>query len=234
MKKQEGKGGSNSLYNEQSTNLQALFKNIQSTFMQFKESVDKLDKENDNIFKTKYLENSTKEVEDKLKNCVTDIKSFCDKQAKTMNDNYEKEIKKFKDKYDELNLELIKKNSEIKEQIEIKEVNDNKLKEKTKQIDELKELTKSKDNAINSQNDAIKMYENKINEYKKIKDDLELSLNENIYNFKMKEDEVDNIFQVFEAIMSKKKDKYEHMLNKISTETKEQFQFLNKKYKYFK
>ena len=234
MKKQEGKGGSNSLYNEQSTNLQALFKNIQSTFMQFKESVDKLDKENDNIFKTKYLENSTKEVEDKLKNCVTDIKSFCDKQAKTMNDNYEKEIKKFKDKYDELNLELIKKNSEIKEQIEIKEVNDNKLKEKTKQIDELKELTKSKDNAINSQNDAIKMYENKINEYKKIKDDLELSLNENIYNFKMKEDEVDNIFQVFEAIMSKKKDKYEHCLNKISTETKEQFQYLNKKYKYFK
>ena len=63
---------------------------------------------------------------------------------------------------------------------------------------------------------------------------LKLLLNENIYNFKMKEDEVDNIFQVFEAIMSKKKDKYEHCLNKISTETKEQFQYLNKKYKYFK
>ena len=66
LKKQDGKGKSD-IYNEQSINLQTLFKNIQSTFMEFKEGVDKLDKENENIFKTKYLENSTKEVEEKLK-----------------------------------------------------------------------------------------------------------------------------------------------------------------------
>ena len=234
MKKQEEKGGSNSLYNEQSINLQNLFKNIQSTFMEFKESVDKLDKENESVFKTKYLENSTKEVEDKLKNCVTDIKSFCDKQSKTMNDNYEKEIKKFKEKYDELNLELAKKNSEIKEKIEIKEVDDNKMKEKNKQIDELNELSKSKDNLINTQNDNIKMYQDKINEYKKSKDNLELLLNQNIYNFKMKEDEVDSLFMVFEAIISKKKDKYEHSFSKLSPESKEWFKLMSKKYKFFK
>ena len=234
MKKQEGKGGSNALYNEQSANLQTLFKNIQGTFMEFKESVDKLDKENENIFKTKYLENSTKEVEDKLKNCVSDIKTFCDKQVKTMNDNYEKEIKKVKDKNDELNFELTKKNTEVKSQIEITELNVNKLKENSKQMNELNELSKSKDNLINTQNDTIKMYQDKINEYKKMKEDLELSLAQNIYNFKMKEDEFDSLFMVFEGIISKKKDKYEHSISKLSPDVKDSLQALVKRYKFFK
>ena len=234
MKKQEGKGGSNALYNEQSANLQTLFKNIQGTFMEFKESVDKLDKENENVFKTKYLENSTKEVEDKLKNCVSDIKSFCDKQVKTMNENYEKEIKKVKDKYDELNFELTKKNAEVKEQTELKEINENKLKENSKQMDELNQLSKSKDNLINTQNDTIKMYQDKIAENKKMKEDLELSLAQNIYNFKMKEDEFDSLFMVFEAIISKKKDKYEHSISKLSADVKDSLQALIKKYKFFK
>ena len=104
-----------------------------------------------------------------------------------MNDNYEKEIKKAKDKYDELNFELTKKNAEVKEQTELKEATENKLKEKSKQITELNEISKSKDSLINTQNDNIKMYQDKVNDYKKTKEDLELSLARNIYNFKMKE-----------------------------------------------
>ena len=234
LKKQGGKGGSSSLYNEQSANLQTLFKNIQGTFMEFKESVDKLDKENENVFKTKYLENSTKEVEDKLNNCVNDIKTFCDKQVKTMNDNYEKEIKKVKDKYDELSFELTKKNAEVQEQTELKEVNENKLKDNIKQMEELNELSKSKDNLINTQNDTIKMYQDKINEYKKTKEDLEFSLGQNIYNFKMKEDEFESLLMVFEAVFSKKKDKYERSISKLSADVKEQLQSMVKKYKFFK
>ena len=62
-----------------------------------------------------------------------------------MNDNYEKEIKKVKDKYDELSFELTKKNAEVQEQTELKEVNENKLKDNVKQMEELNELSKSKD-----------------------------------------------------------------------------------------
>ena len=233
LKKQGGKGTSD-VYNEQNANLQTLFKNIQGTFMGFKESVDKLDKENENIFKTKYLENSTKEVEDKLKNCVSEIKDFCDKQVKIMNENYEKEIKKVKDKYDELSFELDKQKSEIKSQTEQREICENKLKENDKQMNELNELSKSKDSLINTQNDNIKMYEDKINDYKKMKNDLEISLATNIYNFKMKEDEFDSLFMVIEAIVSKKKDKYEHSLSKLSTDVKDSLQSLVKKYKFFK
>ena len=233
LKKQGGKGTSD-VYNEQNANLQTLFKNIQGTFMGFKESVDKLDKENENIFKTKYLENSTKEVEDKLKNCVSDIKDFCDKQVKTMNENYEKEIKKVKDKYDELSLELDKQKNETKAQTEKKEISENQLKESDKHINELNELSKSKDNLINTQNENIKMYQDKINDYKKMKEDLELSLATNIYNFKMKEDECDSLFMVIEGIVSKKKEKYEHSLSKLSAEVKDSLQSLVKKYKFFK
>ena len=233
LKKQDGKGKSD-IYNEQSLNLQTLFKNIQSTFMEFKESVDKLDKENENVFKTKYLENSTKEIEEKLKNCVTDIQTFCEKKVKSMNENYEKEIKKIKDKYDELSFELDKKKAEEKEKLEKIELNENKLKESQKQISELNEISNSKDNLIKTQNEAIKMYEDKIKDDKKLKEDLELSLAKNIYNFKMKEDEFDSLFMVIEGIISKKKDKYEHNLSKCSSDVKNTLQSMIKKYKFFK
>jgi cell fate (sporulation/competence/biofilm development) regulator YlbF (YheA/YmcA/DUF963 family) len=48
------------------------------------------------------------------------------------------------------------------------------------------------------------MYEEKIAEYKKSKEDLEISLNQNIVNFKMKEDELDTLLMVIEGILVKK------------------------------
>ncbi len=233
LKKQENKGGP-VIYDEQNLNLQTLFKSIQNTFMDFKESVDKLDKENENVFKTKHIENSTKEIEGKLNSCVTDIKSFCEKQIKTMVENYENEIKKIKDEYNEINFELSKKNVDINEQTKLKEVCETKLKESVKQIGELNEISKSKDTLIATQNEALKMYEDKINDYKKMKEDLELSLAKNIYNFKMKEDEFDSLLMVIEGIVSRKKEKYEHNLNKLSPDIQNTLQALVKQYKFFK
>ena len=233
LKKQESNGGEVVL-DEQNLNLQALFKSIQNTFMDFKESVDKLDKENENVFKTKHIENSTKEIEGKLSTCTTDVKSFCEKQIKTMVENYEIEIKKIKDEYNEINFQLSKKNVDINEQTKLKEVCEIKLKESVKQIGELREISKSKDSLITTQNEALKMYEDKINDYRKMKEDLELSLAKNIYNFKMKEDEFDSLLMVIEGIVSRKKEKYEHNLNKLSPDIQNTLQSLVKQYKFFK
>ena len=233
LKKQESKEGE-TVYDEQTLNLQTLFKSIQNTFMDFKESVDKLDKENENIFKTKHIENSAKEIEGKINTCATDIKSFCENQIKNMVENYEKEIKKIRDEYNEVNFQLTKKNVDINEQTKLKEVCETKLKESVKQISELNEISKSKDTLIASQNEAIKMYEEKINDYKKMKEDLELSLAKNIYNFKMKEDEFDSLLMVIEGIVSRKKEKYEHNLNKLSGDIQNTLQSLVKQYKFFK
>ena len=78
------------------------------------------------------------------------------------------------------------------------------------------------------------MYEEKITDYKKLKEDLELSLAKNIYNFKMKEDEFETLLMVIEGIVSKKKDKYEHNLSKCSFDVKNQLQALIKQHKFFK
>ncbi len=50
----------------------------------------------------------------------------------------------------------------------------------------------------------------------------------------MKEDEFESLFMVIEGIVSKKKDKYEHSLSKLSPDVKDSLQSLVKKYKFFK
>ena len=215
-------------------NLQNLFINIQSTFMDFKNSVDKLDKENESMYNLKNLENLTKDAENKFGDCTSGLKSFWEKQIKELGENYEKEIKKIKDEYDMINLELTKKNNDISEQSKLKEGCEIQLKETEKQINELSELSKSKDELIETQNQTLKVYEDKINEYKKTREDLELSLAQNIYNFKMKEDEFECLFMVIEGIVSRKKEKFEHNLNKLSSEAKNMVENLVKQYKFFK
>ena len=215
-------------------NLQNLFINIQSTFMDFKNSVDKLDKENESMYNLKNLENLTKDAENKFGDCTSVLKTFWEKQIKELGENYEKEIKKLKDEYDMINLELTKKNNDIIEQSKLKEGCEIQLKETEKQINELSELSKSKDELIETQNQTLKVYEDKINEYKKTREDLELSLAKNIYNFKMKEDEFDSLFMVIEGIVSRKKEKFEHNLNKLSPEAKNMVENLVKQYKFFK
>ena len=222
------------LHQESGLNLQNLFINIQNIFMDFKNSIDKLDKENENIFNLKKLENFTKETETKFGDCTLDIKNFFQNQIKELGQNYEREIKKLKDEYDKINFELIKKNNDIIEQTKLKEVCEIKLKESEKQINELNELSKSKDELIESHEKNLKIYEDKINEYKKTKEDLELSLARNIYNFKMKEDEFESLFMVIEGIVSRKKEKFEHNLNKLSPEAKNMVESLVKQYKFFK
>ena len=215
-------------------NLQNLFINIQSTFMDFKNSVDKIDKENESMYNLKNLENLTKDAENKFGDCTSGLKNFWEKQIKELGENYEKEIKKLKDEYDMINLELTKKNNDISEQSKLKEGCEIQLKETEKQINELSELSKAKDELIETQNQTLKVYEDKINEYKKTREDLELSLAKNIYNFKMKEDEFDSLFMVIEGIVSRKKEKFEHNLNKLSPEAKNMVENLVKQYKFFK
>ena len=215
-------------------NLQNLFINIQSIFMDFKNSLDKLDKENETLFNLKNLENITKNADNRFGDCTSGLKNFFEKQIKELGESYEKEIKKLKDEYDTLNLELTKKNNDINEQNKLKEGCEMQLKESERQINELSELSKSKDELIETQNQTLKVYEDKINEYKKTREDLELSLAQNIYNFKMKEDEFECLFMVIEGIVSRKKEKFEHNLNKLSSEAKNMVENLVKQYKFFK
>jgi hypothetical protein len=219
---------------EQTSNLQNLFKNMQTTFMELKIKVDKIDKENENIFKSQNLENYSIIFEEKLNTCITEVKTFFEKQINALNENYEKDLSKIRSENSELNMELMKMKIEANERTKLNEVNEAKLEESIIQINQLKEISKSKDILIANQNDSLKMYSKKINEFKKMKEDLELSLAKNIYNFKMKEDEYESLFMVIDGIISKKKEKYEHNFNKLSPDVQTMLETLAKQFKFFK
>ena len=219
---------------EKNLNLQSLFKNIQNTFMEFKKSIDKIDDENENLFKTKEMNLSVNEIENNMKNWIDEIKNYKENQFKNLNENYEKNIKNIKNDLDEANFKLTKKESEFNNQIEITENFKSQFNEANLKVNQLNEITKSKDNLINTQNDTIKMYEDKIKDFNNDKDKLEMLLNSNIVNFKMKEDEVETILMVIECMLAKNKNKYEHNLNKLSNECKASINNMVKKYKLFK
>ena len=219
---------------EKNLNLHSLFKNIQNTFMEFKKSIDKIEDENENLFKTKEMNLSVNEIENNMKNWINEIKNYKENQFKSLNENYEKNIKNIKNDLDETNLKLTKKESEFNNQIEIAENFKSQFNEVNLKVNQLNEITKSKDNLINTQNDTIKMYEDKIKDFNNDKDKLEMLLNSNIVNFKMKEDEVETILMVIECMLAKNKNKYEHNLNKLSNECKASINNMVKKYKLFK
>ena len=211
---------------------QTIFKNIQNTFMEFKESLDKLGKENDNLLNQKQIENETKEIKNKANTWIEEIKNFKEAQFKSMNDLYEENYKKVQNQVNELKLELTQKEVNLTEQTHLKDSFETKYNEANKQIEELFNISKSKDNLISTQNDAIKMYEEQIGQYKRTKEDYELSLNKYIVNFKMKEDEIEYIMGAIEGIITKKKDKFEYNAKRLSVETNSQIYNIIKNYNF--
>lgn len=228
------KKGKTDVYDTKNVNLQSLFKTIQNIFMEFKDSVDKLDREKENVFKTKFLELSTKEIESKSRNWIEEIRLFREDQIRAISENYEKSLSKAKDELEETNFALTKANYSLNEEIQLKETYKNKYEDAKKEVQEYINISNYKDSIINTQKEAIKMYEDKIVEYKKSKEDLEISLNQNIVNFKMKEDELDTLMMVIEGILSKRRDKYDHNITRLSNETKKSVESLVKEYKLFK
>lgn len=232
--KNEKKKESSDDNNEQNLNLQILFKNVQNTFIGFKESVDNLEKDNEEIYKSK--SNSNKEIESKFKNCISEIKdvrTFCESQIKTMNENYKKEIKEVIDECENIKFILKKNELDLKEQTQFREKCEASLKEKEIQVSQLEENIKVKEHSIKIQNDLIKMYEDKINNNKKRINELEISLCENMYGYKMTQDDFETLVSVVQSLITKNKEKYGKMIRKIPSETRHYINYLVLKNNFF-
>ena len=232
--KNEQKKENLELNDEQNSNTQKLFKNIQNAFIGFKDSIDKLEKENENVFKTK--SNASKEIESELKICMSNIKevkSFCEEQIKSMNENYKKEIKKVTAEYEELSFEMTQIKFDLDDQTQLREKYENQLKESLIQINQLNDICKEKDNSLKIQNDLIKKYEEKIENNDKRINDLEISLCKNIYSYKMAEDDFETLLVVIQGLITKNKEKYGRNIKKIPLKDREFINSLVKKYNFF-
>lgn len=142
------------LYDSKSVNLQSLFKTIQNIFMEFKDSVDRLDREKENVFKTKYLELSTKEIEGKSKNWIEEIRLFREDQIRAISENYEKSLSKAKDELEEANFNLTQSIFQLNEEIQHKETYKAKYEDAKKEVQEYKNISEYKDSIIVTQKEV--------------------------------------------------------------------------------
>ena len=124
--RQDRNKGKSEVYDSKNVNLQNLFKTIKSIFVEFRESVDKLDREKENVFKTKYLELSTKDIENKSRNWVEDIRFFREDQIKAISENYERSMTKTKDDLEECQLNLTRTQYKLDEEVQLKDTYKNK------------------------------------------------------------------------------------------------------------
>ena len=136
-------------------------------------------------------------------------------------------IKKIKNDYEELNFELSKKNYQQNELMLLKETYEKKFNESNVSINNLKSIIEDKNNLIATQKSAFDVYEKRIY-------DSEMKMAEYIVNFKLKEDEYDSLFMIFDCIISRKKDRFEHELSKLTPEVQKYLKDLIKMYKFFK
>ena len=221
------------VYKSNNDNLSSLFQNIQNTFIEFKQSLEKLEKENETAFKTKYLELSTKEIESKAHNWIDEIRIFREDQIKSLSENYEKNLQKAKNEIDDLTFQLTTISHSFNEATQLKKENDAMIASMKNQMSQIESISNSKDTLIKKQKEEIKLLNEKIKELKKIKEDLDLNLNKNILNYKMKEDELETMVMVIDGMLSHRKDKYEHNLRRLGSEMKTAVEIISKEYKIF-
>ena len=153
-----------------------------------------------------------------------------DKEFERISNDYETTIDQLKKENDRLEKEInfLKENKTEKSNIKPSR-DDTILKQSMKEI---MAINKSKDEIIKTQADTIKIKNEDIEKLKKINDNLEFQLADIISKYKIKEAEMEEIYSIIEAIVSKKKDKYESHIASVSTETQERFKVLDKKYKF--
>ena len=212
-------------------NLQTVLKSVQNSLNDFKERIEKLDKNNSNLSENNFVKQSTQEIENKIKIWIEEIKNYKEEEIKKINENYENNLKKSKEQIEELSFEITKKNYIIEEKTEMKNTFDIKINESKNQIQQLNEMIQSKEDVIKNKDDCLKAFNDKIETHKTRIEDLEVQLNSNIINLKMKEVELESVIEIISFIAEKKKekDKIKKALSSISSENQEYITKLLKK-----
>ena len=142
-------------------------------------------------------------------------------------------FQKAKNEIDDLTFQLTTISHSFNEATQLKKENDAMIASMKNQMSQIESISNSKDTLIKKQKEEIKLLNEKIKELKKIKEDLDLNLNKNILNYKMKEDELETMVMVIDGMLSHRKDKYEHNLRRLGSEMKTAVEIISKEYKIF-
>ena len=221
------------IINQDDNQLIKLLKNFNNNILDMKFDIKNFEMKNKEIFKINYINLSAEEIKKKSKNWIEEINQFHEDQIYNLTNNYEKIIQQLKEEIENLQFSLEKNSLSLNEQI----IKNNELTENLtgieKRIDEYESILESKDKIINSQKENIQLLNKKINEIQSLKNELEDNVNKSYLQAKMKEDEVDTLVMIIESILGRRKDKYEHNLNRLGNETKQQIEEIASQYEIF-
>ena len=226
--KEEKKSGENQ------GQIQTMFKLINTSFADFIESIDKLEKQNVKILTEKI--NYKNDLDTRMNKCdaqIEEIKNFCQTQIKEMEENYRKEILRANEQNKDLSKSLDEANIILKEQKKNNEVSENKLKSKENEINQLNKKIEEINKLLSIKTKLIESYTEKIERNNKKINDLEISLCQNIYNYKMAEDDFETLLIIFQGILQKDKEKYLKNVKKLSSKGKKYVLSLIEKYNVF-
>jgi len=186
-----------------------LFKKFQFVYGEFKEIISKSDKEKESLYKNKYFEISNKQLDKKNSFILDDMSMFRDEQIKLIKKKYDETVVLLKKDVQEYKLKLDQCNYHINEEKIVCEALKQRVLSYKVQIDELKGIVKSKDCIVSIQKEQIAMYEKRNDEFKVVKEDLEFKICEYVSNAKFKEDELETVVYIVDAILERNKVKFE-------------------------
>ena len=210
--------------------LQNMYNIFQDNVKQFRDSVNKLSQDKENLFKTQFIEKLKEDAESKTRNWGKEISDMIEKEFERIQSDYEITIDKLKKENDRLEKENIFLKENNKNTVNVQPSNNTQILKQN--LKEVMAISKSKETIIKTQADTLKLKEEEIEKLKKIKSDLEVKLGETKSNYNIKEVELEDVYSMIEAILTKKKDKYEAHYGVVSKETQQRFNQLKKKYKF--
>ena len=209
--------------------LQNMYNLFQDNVKQFRDSVNKLSQDKESLFKTQFIQKLKEDAESKTRNWGKDISNMIEKEFERISSDYEATIDKLKKENDRLEKEniFLKEN---KSTVNVQPTNNTQILKQN--LKEVMAISKGKETIIKTQADTLKLKNEEIEKLKKIKSDLEVKLGEIKSNYNIKECEIEDIYSMIEAILTKKKDKYDAHYGVVSKDTQQRFNELKKKYKF--
>lgn len=183
--------------------LQSMYNLFQDNVKIFRDSVNKLYQDKECLFKTQFIQKLKEDAESKTRNWGKDISNMIEKEFERISNDYESTIDKLKKENDKLEKEInfLKENKP--------ETNNSKPSRDVtilkQNMNEILAINKNKEEIIKTQAETIKIKNQDIEKFKKMKEDLEFKLAEIKSLFNVKEAELDEIYSIIEAILAKKR-----------------------------
>ena len=221
---------------DETLNIKSLFEQIRKVFIEYKETVNLLEKEKATVFKNKFIEYASKDTDDTIQKFFEMLNSIKDKCVPL--EVHETQDEDLLTKTKEENISLTNELNQIKSQLqstqnEMKELNA-KYENILHRVENDKQLHETKDKIITQQQEQNKIINESIKLEREKYKAMEITCNQIKVDKAMVESDMDQLFTVTYNIISKNKKDFESNLKKLEHDNRINIEELVKKYKTFK